>query len=275
METTRVYIEGQEQVRVLPESFVMDINLERLRLREFTHDDSQPLIHMHENTRVRELLIDDQPLNKPGYAYAFIARQLEIYRDFPGLGIWAADHVATPLKKADWDRPEVQALPAEMAAYLKTPQPTFAGWFNLMPIPQQMDEIELGSRLLPAYWGGGFAISGGELLLAHAFTQLKCERLWIVSHTQHRSVDYIAHALGFQREAVRDYCGQTAQYYVLSESRWQNWKAISRRERIKLGIKAYRQHHNDTPASVLQEENPINNTIELSMSGDVHGASQV
>ncbi len=236
------YIKGQEKVRSLSNDFTMNVSLSRLHLREFTLDDRQALVSMHRNARVRSLLIDDQPFEQPYFSHAFLIRQQEIYRDFPGLGIWCAERMVIALDQADLLRPEIKSFPTELVEKLSTPQPKFAGWFNLMPIPDQLDEVELGSRLLPENWGTGLAMDGGEYLLEHAFMKLNCDRLWIVSHKEHHSVNYIAHALGFQKDEVRKYCDAEAQYYCLYKKHWELWRRLPRRQKIKCGVNACRKH---------------------------------
>ena len=219
-------------------SFEMKIDTERLSIREFTQDDRQHLIAMHQDQRVRRLLIDDQPLHLPSMAYAFIQRQQELYQMFPGSGVWCAEHWMTKINKKDLLRPEMAALSDELRAYLITPRLKFFGWFSLLPMIDDMKEMELGSRLLPSAWGKKFSLEGGELILEHGFDRLQCERIWIASHLDHQSVDYIAHALGFHRESVKPYGEHLAQYYVLYNDHWQQWKIVNRRERIRYGIEA-------------------------------------
>jgi len=210
---------------------------ENLRLRRFKDGDFDDLLSMHKNDKVRELLLDDFPLDQPMYAYAFIQRQKQIYEEYPGLGIWCAEKFtnenSVEALTTDNDHDDLNLDP-HGSVQLKA---NFAGWFNLLPMPENNSDIELGSRLLPRYWGSGIAIEGGELLINYAFGELGYQSLWIVSHPSHRSVDYIAHVLGFHSNAVREYCGQEARYYLLYSSHWDEWKTIPLKVRKRMVIK--------------------------------------
>lgn len=225
----------------LKREFSMNISLDDFRLREFSHDDRGDLVKMHKDKRVRSLLIDDIPLDNPIYAYKFIERQQELYQRIPGLGIWCARRIKKTLSDKDKLRPEFQALPEALKEAISRPKSIFCGWFNLLPMPDDTSEIELGCRLTAENWGTGYALKGGELLLAHSFSVLNLQRVWIVSHREHRSVDYIAHALGFHRDTIKPYCGHSAQYYCLTYDHWKDWMGLDRRQRLKFGVKSYRE----------------------------------
>lgn len=106
----------------------------RLRLREFRATDADTLVTMHQDVRLRALLIDDYPLHHPAVARLFLQRLSALYRRHEGLGIWHAEHLAGNVPQASWG---------------------FCGWFNLMPMPDAPDEVELGCRLCLAAWGQG------------------------------------------------------------------------------------------------------------------------
>jgi hypothetical protein len=100
----------------------------RLALREFNAGDHAALVEMHQDTRLREHLVDDYPLHESAVASLFLERLMQMYRRQEGLGIWHAT--------------ALQSIPA------------FVGWFSLMPLAGRPGELELGkfaaSRLQPA-----------------------------------------------------------------------------------------------------------------------------
>ena len=218
----------------------MEIETGSLRIREFLASDQLALMRMHKDKRVRALLLDDFPLDEVGYSKAFIERQQELYQLYPGFGIWCAEKIVTAISKDDLEKHDIRGLPPELLQSLTQPKYKFAGWFNLLPLPDDLDEIELGSRLLPQYWGSGIAFSGGELLINYAFEEMGLQRLWIVCHIEHRSVSYIAFTLGFKFDGVRDYCGTRACYYLLEKNHWCDWRQLSLKDRKRYGVASFR-----------------------------------
>lgn len=228
----------------------MDQQMGSLRLREFHSADRYALAEMHQDARVKAMLVDEQPLEHIGAASQFIGKLANVYREHPGLGIWCAEQWRSVLSEADLANPEVtEWLTPEAIHTMSQPQPNFIGWFSLMPLEDDLTEFEIGSRLVPSVWGTQLAMRGGEFLLQHGFETLRLPQLWIVCHPKHHSVHYIAHALGFEFDGLRQYNGQTASYFVLSASRWQEGLALPRRQRIK---KAIRQVRAGKPLSLVR-----------------------
>ncbi len=211
----------------------------RLRLREFCWNDGFNLVRMHEDSRVRELLVDDEPLDSLERAFAFIRFVQKTYEQRPGLGIWAAEQMRATLSKADLQRVEVrESLSDEALERAAIARPRFVGWFNLMPMSSRPEEVELGSRLKAEVWGSGFAIEGGEMLLDHAFGSLGRERVFAVSHVDHRSARFVVTTLGFSDAGIQDYCGVPAQHYCIEKEQWFLWRRLSRRQRKRHAIVA-------------------------------------
>ena len=218
------------------------VQTRRLQLREFSWIDEFDLVQMHKDARIRQLLVDDEPLDRPDMARAFIRFVRKSYTEHPGLGIWAAEHLRATLSKEDLQRPEVrEALSDEALERAARIRPFFVGWFNLMPMSGHPLEVELGSRLKPEVWGTGFAIEGGELLLEHAFNTLKLKRIFAVSHIDHKPARFVVATLGFSDQGIEDYCGTPARHYLLERDYWLAWRRVSRRKRIRHGI-AFSHH---------------------------------
>lgn len=172
----------------------------RLRLREFRATDADTLVTMHQDVRLRALLIDDYPLHHPAVARLFLQRLSALYRRHEGLGIWHAEHLAGNVPQASWG---------------------FCGWFNLMPMPDAPGEVELGCRLRPSAWGQGLALEGGAWLLHRAFVEQGRARVFGVCHPAHRAVHLCLLALGFQAQGVRDHAGQRAAHFMLDRAGWE------------------------------------------------------
>jgi RimJ/RimL family protein N-acetyltransferase len=184
----------------------------RIALREFELGDQAAIVAMHRDARLRALLVDDYPLDDPGVARLFLERMAAIYRRHEGLGIWHAS--------------------------LLGPQSVFAGWFNLMPMAERPGEVEIGSRLLPQVWGGGLAIEGGEMLLAHAFDDLGLDRVWGTCHPDNRSAVVVLHALGFEPLGVLPYDGRAASTFRIGLNAWRALRNTTGGTRIRRALRA-------------------------------------
>ena len=194
----------------------------RLRLRCFTPDDRDALVRMHRDPRVRALLIDDMAFDDARFTALFLERLQPFYAAHPGLGIWATEHWVSSLSVDDPDYDDaVACLSPQALARALQPRPHFVGWFNLMPMPEQPDEVELGCRLVPEVWGGGLAMEGGSLLLDHAFGTLARERVWAVCHPGHGSVHLRLRMLGFEHDGERAYGGVRSSFFKVERAAWQ------------------------------------------------------
>ncbi len=190
----------------------------RLKLREFGPGDAADVQALHTDPRVRALLPDEQPLHEPRWAANFVDCLAAFYRRHEGLGIWRCA-VTQP------DGSE-----------------HFAGWFSLMPMHPAADamalgvqpgDIELGSRLLPAHWGSGLSLLGGEVLLAHAFARLRVRAVWGVCHPDNRAARACLDALGFSPRGRARYEGQPSDHHVLEAADWPAVQPLSHRERLR------------------------------------------
>lgn len=208
-----------------------------LRLREFQPADRAALVAMHREPRVRALLVDDMPLDDPRVAGLFIERMQAYYRRHEGLGIWCAEVWRPALSAAELADPEVRASLSDPALQaLAQPRPHFAGWFNLMRMADDPSRIEIGCRLLPAYWGSGLVHEGGEQLLARAFEQLGLPELWAACHPQHRAVQHVLRTLGFADDGERPCDGTPARWFVIPAAAWPAVKVTPRRTRLRQAL---------------------------------------
>lgn len=195
---------------------------DKLLLREFVAGDAADVQRLHADPRVRALLPDEQPLHEQPWAERFTACLAAFYRRHPGLGIWRC---AVPL--ADGER--------------------FAGWFSLMPMQASPDtqvcgaqpgDAELGSRLAPEHWGSGLSLSGGEVLLRHAFERLRLGTVWGVCHPDNRGARVCLEALGFSLRYRALYEGQLSDHHALDATTWSDVQRLSRRDRLRRSRRA-------------------------------------
>jgi RimJ/RimL family protein N-acetyltransferase len=185
----------------------------RLVLREFADADRAALVEMHREPRLRAHLVDDYPLHESAVARLFVQRMAGLYRRHEGLGIWHAT--------------------------VTEPRPSFAGWFSLMPMAERPGEVEIGSRLLPHAWGSGLALEGGEMLLAHAFDDLKLPHVWGLCHPDNRSAQAVLGALGFTPQGLMAYDGQSATHYRIDLNAWRVACNTPRGTRLRRALRSF------------------------------------
>ncbi len=190
----------------------------QLALREFAAGDAPDVARLHADPRVRENLVDDYALQEPMLAELFVQRIAQFYRQHPGLGIWHAARTAVPGAAS------------------------FAGWFSLMPMMANPSAVELGSRLLPAAWGSGAAMDGGEALLGHAFDRLCVPCVWGVCDPLNRSARLCLAALGFQECGIAPYDGRPALHCRVQAAAWRDLRHLPRRSRLRQAARTGRQY---------------------------------
>lgn len=224
----------------------------RLRMRSFQGSDHARLVAMHREPRLRALLVDDYELDEPVRAWEFLHGLQSLQQRHPGLGIWHTERLlptdpallaeaAHAVQDGELDPSVLQTLNAGAWA--------FCGWFNLMPMPEDPQRVEIGCRLLPSAWGTGLVLDGGEALLAQAFGPLQREEVWAVCHPEHRSVHAVLATLGFETLGTWPYCGSPASHHRLRAGDWALVQALPRRERQRA---AHRRLHSHTsgPGSI-------------------------
>jgi RimJ/RimL family protein N-acetyltransferase len=183
----------------------------RLALDEFAPGDAPALVEMHRDPRLRAHLVDDAPLDRPPVSRAFVERMADWYRRHEGLGIWRAT--------------------------LRDPASAFVGWFSLMPVTGRPDEVEIGSRLLPAHWGSGLAVEGGELLLDHAFDDLALPCVWGICHPHNRAAQAVLGSLGFESRGIRPYDGAAAAHHRIELNAWRTLRNLPRATRLRQALR--------------------------------------
>jgi RimJ/RimL family protein N-acetyltransferase len=227
---------------------------DRLWLREFVSWDYPHLVEMHRDERMNRLLLDRQPFEESSYSLAFIERMLEIYQEYPGLGIWAAERMKLPIAAAELETAEVrEVLSDEALVRLSQARPEFIGWFNLMPVPHDLEEIEIGSRLIPAVWGGGYAVEGGDLLLSHAFEKLGRESVWAFTQSDHRAAQFVLFRLGFEAAGEVLYDGKPAQSFRVTESQWSRCCDQSATARKRAALRKFKINSESDPGWCSQQ----------------------
>jgi RimJ/RimL family protein N-acetyltransferase len=213
----------------LPPPQLFFLESPRLRLREFDPGDEPALCAMHADPRVRALLVDDYPLDKPLVAAYFVQRLGTVYREREGLGIWHAERWVS------------ESGVCEGGTQSAADAWRFSGWFNLMPMPDDPSRVEIGCRLPPDAWGTGIAVEGGQMLLRHAFETLQLPAVWGICHPRHHAVHAVLGTLGFAARGVEPYDGQPAAHFEIDQAAWRAAAAEPARERRRAAVRQARR----------------------------------
>lgn len=132
------------------------LETERLRLRRFTHDDTNALVALDSDPEVMRFLNGGVPTPRALIESEVLPRFLGSYTHGDGFGVFAAIEKATG---------------------------EFLGWFGFQPRENaEAGEIELGYRLRRTAWGKGYATEGARALIRRGFTDLGVQRVMATTY---------------------------------------------------------------------------------------------
>ncbi|MDO5288718.1 MAG: GNAT family N-acetyltransferase [Pseudomonadota bacterium] len=208
----------------------------RLRLREFAAHDVGELAQMHRDPRVRAQLVDDAPLHESAVAARFVASMQNFYRQHEGTGIWCAERACPPDADSVAEARQAHAdgeISDALLALVEAPEWRFCGWFSLVHVLGDEQELEIGARLRPDAWGGTLALDGGDWLLQRAFNELGRTRVFGYCAPTNRSAARCLRVLGFSATGLASYNSTQAAQFRLERDHWQAWQQLPRRERMR------------------------------------------
>ena len=157
----------------------------RMAMRRFRADDAQNLYRLDSDPRVMRY-IGDGGVGTQASVAAALARAVDYYDRFPGLGVWPAEERATG---------------------------EFIGWFCLKYIPKTV-EVEVGYRLLPEAWGRGFATEGARALVAGGFAVLGLYRIIGLAHPENLASQRVLQKAGLRDAGWGRYYGRDLRLFV-------------------------------------------------------------
>jgi RimJ/RimL family protein N-acetyltransferase len=141
----------------------------RLLFREFTEEDAPLILELNRHTEVVQY-VHEKPITELGAALANITeRILPQYHQY-GYGRWAVE--------------------------TKDSQ-TFIGWCGLKYRPER-DEIDLGYRFIPGFWGKGYATEAALATLQFGFENLKLPVIHAMAHTENTASLRVLEKCGMQ-----------------------------------------------------------------------------
>jgi len=151
------------------------IETERLLLREITLDDKEEMFQLHANPEVQKYT-GEPPLASIEEMEEAIRTRIDDYQKY-GYGRWA-----TFLKKGM----------------------EFIGWSGLAYLPE-FDEIDLGYRFLPKYWGMGFATEASHAILKYGFDKLELGRIIAIAMKENTASIRVMEKVGMEFDKFGPY----------------------------------------------------------------------
>jgi RimJ/RimL family protein N-acetyltransferase len=170
------------------------IETERLLLREITLDDKEELFKLHSHPAVQKYTGEPvvETIEEIDKA---IRGRINNYEKY-GFGRWAT--------------------------FLKDGM-HFVGWAGLAYLPE-FDEIDLGYRLLPEYWGLGIATEASRAILTYGFDTLNLKKIIAIAMKENKASIRVMEKVGmeFDKFAPYELGSEDAVWY------WCNKKLITK-----------------------------------------------
>ena len=89
----------------------------------------------------------------------------------------------------------------------------------------EVDEIEIGYRMHPAYWNQGLATEAARAVRDHAFRDLKLPRIISLIHPENTPSQRVAEKIGLTLEKQTIYRESLTNVFSLSRARWEKENA--------------------------------------------------
>lgn len=151
------------------------IETERLVLRKITLDDKAELFKLHAHPDV-QMYTGEPVVESIEEIEMAIRARIENYEKY-GYGRWA-----TFLKN------EMQ----------------FVGWAGLDYLPE-FDEIDIGYRFLPEFWGRGIASEASRAILTYGFDSLNIKRIIAIAMKENKASIRVMEKIGMQFDKFAPY----------------------------------------------------------------------
>ena len=151
------------------------IETERLLLREITLADKEEMFQLHSNPDVQKYT-GEPPVESIEEMEQAIQTRISDYEKY-GYGRWAT--------------------------FLKDGM-QFVGWAGLAYLPE-FDEIDLGYRFLPKYWGKGFATEVSHAILTYGFDKLQLKRIIAIAMKENKASIRVMEKVGMEFDKFAPY----------------------------------------------------------------------
>jgi len=166
------------------------LETKRLVLREVTREDVDDMFRLHSNVLVGKYT-GEPPITSKEEMMRAIDERVHLYKKV-GYGRWPT--------------------------FLKDGM-QFIGWAGLAYLPE-FDEIDLGYRFLPEFWGMGFATEASEAILKYGFGKLDLERIVAIAMKENKASIRVMEKVGmaFDKFAPYDPGGEDVAWYQCDKS---------------------------------------------------------
>lgn len=151
------------------------IETERLWLREITLDDKADMFQLHAHAEVQKYT-GEALVESMGEMEQAIQTRIDDYEKY-GFGRWA-----TILKDGM----------------------QFVGWAGLAYLPE-FDEIDLGYRFFPDYWGMGIATEASRAILTYGFDTLGLRRIIAIAMKENKASIKVMEKVGMEFDKFAPY----------------------------------------------------------------------
>ena len=152
------------------------IETDRLLLREIILDDAPDMLRLHSIPEVQKYTGDPVITSQEEIREKIEEIRTRDYQNH-GFGRWAT--------------------------FLKDGH-IFVGWAGLVYLPE-FDEVDLGYRFLPEFWGQGIATEASLAILDYGFNTLKLERIVAIAMKEHKASIRVMEKVGMTFEKYAPY----------------------------------------------------------------------
>ena len=91
----------------------------------------------------------------------------------------------------------------------------FIGWHMLKHLADT-NQVELGYRLLPEFWGKGYATEMGRALIEYAKNNLNLKELVAITHPENFASQHVLGKLGFDYQREDRFYGIDVKFYQMN-----------------------------------------------------------
>jgi len=168
------------------------IETERLLLREITLEDKEEMFRLYSNTEVHKYTGEPLMESMEEMVKA-IELRISDYKKF-GYGRWAT--------------------------FLKNGM-QFVGWSGLAYLPE-FDEIDIGYRFFPEYWGLGIATEAAKAILSYGFDHLQLNRIIAIAMHENKASIRVMEKIGmiFEKYAPYEIGSEDAMWYCCDKAHY-------------------------------------------------------
>jgi RimJ/RimL family protein N-acetyltransferase len=166
------------------------LETKRLILRELCPDDAEEMSRLHSHPLVQKYTGEDVITSPDGIQEKIREKMLD-YKTY-GYGRWA-----TILKEGK----------------------QFVGWSGLAYLPE-FDEVDVGYRFLPEYWGKGLATEATMAILEYAFRNLGLKRIVAIAMEENQASIRVMEKAGmlFEKHAPYFPEGEDLVWYSIQQN---------------------------------------------------------